>query len=106
MRPKKVTEDHNHLFAASYVVNNKDGPLYYDLTGNFPLQSLDGMTTILVIYDWTSNATLAPPIIDVKVETLVSKFKTQVEYLAKRGFKPKYNIIDNVASKAIKKYLE
>jgi hypothetical protein len=106
MTPKKVSEDHNHLFAASYVVNNKDGTMYSDLTGNFPLQSLDGMMTILVIYDWTSNVILALPIKDAKDETLVSAFKTQVEYLAKRGFKPKFNIIGNVASKAIKKYLE
>ena len=73
---------------------------------NFPLQSLDGMMIVLVIYDWTSNAILALPIKDAKDETLVATFKSQVEYLARLGFKPKFNIIDNVASKAIKKYLE
>ena len=51
MTPDKVAEDHNHLFAASYTVNSKDGTMYSDLTGNFPLRSLDGMMTILIIYD-------------------------------------------------------
>jgi hypothetical protein len=106
MSPTKVIEDHNHMFAASYVVDKKKGTIYSDLTGNFPLRSVDEMMIILVIYDWTSNAILALPIKDAKDETLVSAFKTQVEYLTKRGFKPKFNIIDNVPSKAIKTYLE
>ena len=80
--------------------------MYSDLTGNFPLRSLDGMMTILIIYDWTTNSILALPIENAKDETLVKAFKTQVKYLHKRGFKPKFNIIDNVASKAIKTYLE
>ena len=66
MTPAKVTEDHNHLFATSYVVNQKDGTMYSDLTGHFPLQSVDGMITVLVINDWTSNAILALPIKDTK----------------------------------------
>ena len=36
MTPAKVTEDHNHLFAASYMVNKKDGTMYSDITGNSP----------------------------------------------------------------------
>ena len=89
-----------------YVVDPKEGTIYSYLTGNFPLRSVDGMMTVLVIYDWTSNAILTLPIKDAKDETLVAAFKTQVKYLSKRGFKPRFNIIDNAASKAIKKYLE
>ena len=62
--------------------------------------------TILIIYDWTSKAILALPIENAKDETLVKAFRTQVDYLHKRGFKPKFNIIDNVSSKAIETYLE
>ena len=37
---------------------------------------------------------------------MVRMFKGQIHYLTKRGFKPTFNIIDNVASKAIRKFLE
>ena len=58
------------------------------------------------MYDWTTNAILATPIKDAKAETIVECFRTNIEYLAKRGFKPVYNVIDNVATKAIKTYME
>ena len=33
-------------------------------------------------------------------------FKKKLEYLSNRGFKPKFNILDNIASKAIVKFLK
>eukprot|EP00978_Attheya_sp_CCMP212_P037913 scaffold182980_cov35-Attheya_sp.AAC.1 len=58
------------------------------------------------MYDWTTNAILATPIKDAKADTIVDNFKQHIEYLKKRGFKPVFNIIDNVATKAVKAYLE
>ena len=58
------------------------------------------------MYDWTTNTILATTIKDAKAETIVECIKQQIEYLAKRGFKPVYNVIDNVATNAIKTYLE
>ena len=76
------------------------------MTGKFPITSMNGMSVIFIMYDWTTNAILATPIKDAKADTIVECFKTNVTYLAKRGFKPVYNVIDNVATKAIKTYLE
>ena len=42
----------------------------------------------------------------MKNETTVEAFKTNIEYLKKRNFKPVFNIVDNVATKAVKSYLE
>ena len=42
----------------------------------------------------------------IKNETTVAAFKTNIEYFKKRNFKPVFNIIDNVATKAVKSYLE
>ena len=42
----------------------------------------------------------------IKNETTVEAFKTNIEYLKKRNFKPVFNIINNVATKAVKSYLE
>ena len=95
----------NHLFTYLGRVD-KDGTIFVDTTGNFPLRSIDGMTTVLIVYDWTSNAILATPIENTKDETMVKVFQDQIDYLKKRGFKPTFNIIDNVASKAIREFLE
>ena len=70
-----------------------------ELTGNFLLRSVNGYTEIFILYDWTSNAILATPIKDAKYETMVKVFTKNVEYLSALGFKPEYNVVDNVASK-------
>ena len=43
---------------------------------------------------------------DAKHENMIRAFKENMEYLEGRGFKPSFNIIDNVASKAIRAYLK
>ena len=37
---------------------------------------------------------------------MIKYFQNHIKYITKRGFKPSLNIIDNVASKAIKFYLQ
>ena len=37
---------------------------------------------------------------------MIDDFQTHIKYITKIGFKPCFNIIDNVASKAIKIYLQ
>ena len=86
-------------------VDKKEGTIYADSTGKFPITSIHGMTEMFIMYDWTSNAILATPIKEAKAEKIVECFKQNITYLATRGFKPVYNIIDNVATKAIKTYL-
>ena len=63
------------------------------------------MQALFIMYDWTTNAILSTPIKDARAETIVECFRKNVEYLPKRGFKPSYNIIDNIATNAIKTYL-
>ena len=64
------------------------------------------MTAMFIMYDWTTNAILATPIKEAKSETIVDCFKKNITYLSKRGFKPVYNVIDNVATNAINTFLE
>ncbi len=80
--------------------------MYFDLRGNFPLRLIDGMTTVFVIYDWTTNAILVEPIENAKDKTLIRVFNKKLAYLTKRDFKPKFNILDNVARKALQEYFE
>ncbi len=105
MAPPAEKEKFNHLFCDFTYVDHKDGTMYTDLTGKFPIRSMVGMTAVFVLYDWTLNAILVTPITDATDATMVEAFKQTIEYLGKRGFKPKFNVMDNVASKAIKSYL-
>ena len=82
------------------------GTIYVDYTGNFPIRSMEGNTAIFILYYWSSNSILATPVKNLKNETTVAAFKTNIEYFKKRNFKPVFNIIDNVATKALKSYLE
>ena len=106
MAPKQEESKMNELFCATVSVNLKDGTTYMDCTGKFPVKSIDGKVTMFIIYDWSSNSILVEPIENTKDETIIKVFREKLEYLKKRGFKPRFNILDNIASKAIIKYLK
>ena len=106
MNPPIERDKWNQFFMKMGMINKKEGTIYADLTGKFTITSMNGMQAVFIMYDWTTNAILATPIKDEKAETIVECFKQNVEYLSKRGFKPVYNIIDNVATKTIKTYLK
>ena len=95
-----------NLFFHTMIVENKHGKNYVDLTRNFPLCSIDGMKTIFILYDWSSNAILATPISATTENVIIETFTENIKNLESRGFRPQYNIMDNVASNAIKKFLE
>ena len=96
----------NQIFTSIAKVDKKDGTIYVKNTGNFPIISIEGYIAIFILYDWTTNEILAAPIKDAKYETTIEYFQTHIEYITRRGFKPSFNIIDNVAPKAIKVYLQ
>ena len=106
MNPPEEKERMNQIFMTLGYVDKKKGKIHADLTGKLPITSIHGMTTMFIMYDWTSNAILATPIKETKAETIVECFKNNITYLSKRGFKPVYNIIYNVATNSIKTYLE
>ena len=105
MNPPVEKEKLNQLFCYVGMVDKKDGTIYVDNTGNFPITSIDGMKAIFILYDWTTNAILATPIKTATDEEMIRAFKKNITYLTQRGFKPAFNVIGNVASKAIKAYL-
>ena len=74
--------------------------------GNSPIRSIDRYIAIFILYNLMTNAILEKPIKDTKDETMIDAFQTLIKYIAKRCFKPCFNIVDNVASKAIKLHLQ
>jgi hypothetical protein len=82
----------------------KSGAGYTDFTRKFSTRSAEGNMSVFIMYDWSSNAILPVPVPNTKSNTIISTFKTNILYLKGRGFKPHFNIIDNVASKAVQEY--
>ena len=104
MNPHEEQERMNQIFMKLRFVDKKEVVIYADLTGKLPITSIHVMTVMFFVYYWTSNDILATLIKEAKAETIVECFKQNIIYLSKRGFKPVYNIIDNVATRAIKTY--
>ena len=50
---------------------------------------------------WLGSARGSKPVENAKDKTLIRIFKDKILYLAKQGFNPKFNSMDNVASKAV-----
>jgi len=105
MNPPKEQEYFNQLFCFLRLLDPKAGMVYTDFTGKFPLCSIHGNTILVVLYDWTTSSILTTPVVDIKESTVVETFKHNIEYLTTRGFKPSFNIMDNVASKTVQTYL-
>jgi hypothetical protein len=77
--------------------------MYNDMTGNFPFVSLDGSVCYLIIYHYESNSILATPITGLTDIIIFEAYKKQYEELEKKGFKIRLNVMDNQATKHIKK---
>jgi hypothetical protein len=58
-----------------------------------------------VLYHYESNAILATPIAGLDDVSIFNAYKTYFDVLTTKGFKLKLNIMDNQATKHIKKFL-
>jgi hypothetical protein len=58
----------------------------------------------LIVYHYELNAILALPISGLNDKTIFDAYKIASDELADKGFKPKLNIMDNQATKYIKKF--
>ena len=83
MNPPEEKERMNQIFMTLGYLDKKEGAIYADLTGKFPITSIHGMTAMFIIYDWAFNAVLAMPIKEAKTETIVECFKQKITYLSK-----------------------
>ena len=65
--------------------------------------SFDG--SVCFLYHYKSNAILAIPIAGLDAMSMFKAYKAYLIELEQKGFKPKLNIMDNQATKHIKKFL-
>jgi hypothetical protein len=93
------------FFCVGAFADHQSGVVFNDLTGNFPFMSYNGSVCFLVVYHYESNAILALPITGLDDKAIFEAYKIAFDELAATGFKPKLNIMDNQATKYIKKDL-
>jgi hypothetical protein len=67
--------------------------------------SYNGSVCYLVVYHCELNTILALPISGLYDKTIFDTYKIAFDELAAKGFKSKFNIMDNQATKYIKKFL-
>jgi len=98
-----VTTRTNLVYATILDPTDPTGNIYTDLCGRFPILSSQGNKYIFVLYDYDSNAILARAMKNRSDSEMVKVFTELADYLTTRGFKPQYQVLDNEASKALKK---
>jgi hypothetical protein len=92
-------------FCFGAFADRNSGIVYHDLTGLFPFMSFDGSVCYFVLYYYESNAIFAKPITGLDDMSIFTVYKTYIEELTAKGCKPQLNIMDNQATKHIKKIL-
>ncbi len=94
-----------NLFSFAMFADKHTGMLYNDLTGTFPFMSLEGNVCFLVVYHYESNDILALPISGFSNNIIFQAYKQIYEMIESKGSVIRFNIMDNQASKVIKKFL-
>ncbi len=94
-----------NVFCFGAFADRHSGVVYNDLTGNFPFVSFDRSICFFVMYHYEANAILATPIAGLEDINIFGAYKKNFTELATKGFKPKINVMDNQATKHIKKIL-
>jgi hypothetical protein len=92
-----------NLFFISAFANSNLGVVYHNFTRNFPFMSYNGSVCLLVAYNYEANAIIALPIARLDDITIFNAFKATFDKLTVKGFKPKLNVMNNQATKNIKK---
>ena len=100
-----VSSRDGNIFCFGAFANKHTGVVYSDFTGTFPYMSLEGNVCFFVVYHYESNAILGLPVKNMEDSTIYEAYKQQFEFLKSKGFTIKLNVMDNQASRQIKRFL-
>ena len=92
-----------NIFCFGAFADKNSGIVYHDLTGLFPFMSFDGSVCFFVLYHYESNAILATPIARLDDVSIFNTYRKYFKELTAKGFNPELNVMDNQATKHIKK---
>jgi hypothetical protein len=107
--PTLIDDDCNKTIAKVFCfgafADRHSGVVYNDLMGNFSFMLFDGSVCFLVIYHYKANAIMATPITGLDDVCIFNVYKIYFGNWKRKGYKLMLNIMDNQATKNIKKFL-
>ena len=75
-----MDEQASNVFCCAALANATEGTLYTDMTGSFPVQSLEGMHAFFVAYDYDTNMIFAIPTKNLKLFVEATSQQQNHEY--------------------------
>ena len=107
-RPNVIenTENVCNVFCCAALGDATTGVFYTDMTGAFPVTSLENMQAYFVAYDYDTNNIFALPVPNFKDETVITAFEEIFNYLKDKGYTPTFNVTDNQATTPIKAFIK
>jgi hypothetical protein len=103
MIPESSEQRCNHVYVTCMQIT---GQIYSDQPGQFLVTSTSGMSYIMVVHCYDSNAILAVPMPSRSGKSLRDAYKEIHAQLTKSGFRPQYQRLDNEISAEFKSFLE
>ena len=94
------------LFAAIGLVDTDTVKVFTDLTGRFPVTSNMGVQCMLILYAYDTNEILVKTIKTRNVIDMLHAYDVLYNTSENVGYTSKLNIMNNKASKALKKMLQ
>jgi hypothetical protein len=101
--PQQEPTKTNAVFVAIGLADTHNNIIYTELTGAFPIKSLSDNRYMLILYHYGSNAILVQPMKNRSDAEVLRAYGALYENLTACGLKLSLNILDNEASKALKK---
>jgi hypothetical protein len=95
-----------NVFCFGAFADQHSGVVYNNLTGNFPFMSFESSVCFLIMFYYKDNAITATPITGWDDVCIFNAYKLNFKDLNRKGYKPTLNIMDNQATKYIKKFLK
>ena len=74
MNPPSENDTTNNVFCFHAFMTKDGGLVYIDLTGKFPILSLQGMVHIFVMLHWDSDSILVKTMTDANETSVLSAF--------------------------------
>jgi hypothetical protein len=103
--PFNNTPVNANIFCFAALADKNQGTIYTDCTGNLPTRALDNQQLFFVAYHYDINYIFALPIQSTKGDDIIAAFRTIFDNLTRKGFAPTFNVTDNQAAAAIKKFV-
>jgi hypothetical protein len=100
------TSSDANIFCFAAFADKRTVILCNDLTRTFPIMSLEGNVCFLVVYHYKPNSILVLTITGFSDEIIVAAYQQQYNLLKLKRYKIHLNVMDNQATKVIKKFLD